>query len=82
MFTTFAPSVFTELSKSYSTSVAKASSDFVTQVYSANQQLAKTFSGYAAGSEIQKFTQPVQDIMSGFAKTYIDSVTNFTKTTK
>lgn len=82
MFTTFNPSAFTELSKSYSTSVAKASSDFVAQVYGANQYLAKEFASFTRDAEIQKFTQPVQDMMSGFAKTYMDSVTQFTKTTK
>ena len=82
MLSTFNPSVFTELSKSYSTAVTKATTDFTAQVLSANQSLVKEFSSFTKGAEVQKFAQPMQDAMSGFVKTYTDAFSKFTKTAK
>ena len=82
MFTTFNPSAFTELSKSYTSAVTKATSDFTAQVAGANQSLIKEFASFSKGAEMQKFTQPMQDMMTSFAKTYSENLAKFTKTAK
>lgn len=82
MLSTFNSSVITELSKSYTSAVTKATSDFTAQVLGANQSLVKEFAGLAKGEEVQKFTQPMQDIMSGLVKSYSDSLFALAKTAK
>jgi hypothetical protein len=79
MFTTINQSVYTDIAKTYSSTIAKAASDFAGQLYSANQSLASEYAKLANSAEMKKFAQPAQEFASSVTKTYLDVTSNLVK---
>lgn len=79
MFTTINQSVYTDIAKTYSSTIAKAASDFASQMTSANQSLVAEYAKLVNSAEMKKFAQPAQEFASSVTKTYLDVTSNLVK---